>query len=73
MADFNNHWRFGLVTSAASATALSWFQFYDTRLLPLLVIIGWVGSIVPDIDSDTSRPRKLIFDGLCLILPPALI
>ena len=73
MADFNNHWRFGLVTSTASAMALSWFQLYDTRLLPLLVIIGWVGSIVPDIDSDTSRPRKLIFDGLCLILPPALI
>ena len=73
MADFKNHWRFGLLSSSLSATLLSWFKLYDTRLLPLLVLIGWVGSILPDIDSDTSRPRRLIFDGLCFILPPALI
>ena len=73
MADFKNHWRFGLLTSSVSATTLAWLEMYNTRLLPMLVIVGWVGSIIPDIDSDTSKPRRLIFDGLCFLLPPALI
>ncbi len=73
MADFKTHWRVGLVTSTATAMSLSSLKMCDTRLLPLLVIIGWVGSIIPDIDSDTSRPRRLIFDGLCFLLPPAMI
>ena len=73
MADFKTHWRIGLGTSTISATALTWFQMSETRLLPLLVLVGWIGSIIPDIDSDTSRPRKIIFDGLCLVLPPAFI
>lgn len=73
MADFKTHWRVGLATSTMTAFVLSWLKLCDTRLLPLLVLIGWIGSIIPDIDSDTSRPRRLIFDGLCLVLPPALI
>ena len=73
MADFKTHWRVGLVTSTSAAFSLSWLKLCDTKLLPLLVIVGWIGSIIPDIDSDTSRPRRIIFDGLCLVLPPALI
>ena len=73
MADFRTHWRVGLVTSTGGAFTLSWLKLCDPKLLPLLVLVGWVGSIIPDIDSDTSHPRRIIFDGLCFVLPPALI
>lgn len=73
MADFKTHWRVGLVTSTAGACIAHWQGLAPPKLLPLLVSCGWIGSIIPDIDSDTSKPRRLIFNGLSFILPAALI
>ena len=73
MADFRTHWRIGLVTSGLSALGLSALKLAHPRHIPLLLAVGWIGSIIPDIDSDTSRPRRLIFSGLALLLPTAFI
>ena len=73
MADFKTHWRVGLVTSSLSALGLSLYELAPARHIPLLLAIGWTGSIIPDIDSDTSRPRRIIFAGLALFLPSILI
>ena len=73
MADFNTHWRVGLVTSTLGAMISNWWGLAAPKLLPLLVLVGWIGSIIPDIDSDTSKPRRFIFRGLSIIVPPVLI
>ena len=73
MADFKTHWRVGLVTSTVGAMSTTWWGLVAPKLLPLLVLVGWIGSIIPDIDSDTSKPRRFIFRGLGIIVPPVLI
>ena len=73
MADFKTHWRVGLVTSTVGAMSTTWWGLVAPKLLPLLVLVGWIGSIIPDIDSDTSKPRRFIFRGLGIVVPPVLI
>lgn len=73
MADFTTHWRVGLVTSTAGSLIAHWQGLASPKLLPLLVSCGWIGSMIPDIDSDTSKPRRFIFNGLSFVLPAALI
>lgn len=73
MADFKTHWRIGLASSTLSAMGTQWYGLAAPKLLPLLVMVGWIGSIIPDIDSDTSKPRRFIFHGLGIIAPPVLI
>ena len=73
MADFKTHWRVGLATSTLGAMSVNWLGLAAPKILPLLVAVGWVGSIIPDIDSDTSKPRRIIFIGLGILLPPVLV
>lgn len=73
MADFTTHWRVGLATSIGGALIAHWQGLAPPKLLPLLVSCGWVGSLIPDIDSDTSKPRRYLFNGLSIVLPAVLI
>lgn len=56
-----------------SAIAFVSYGWATPRQLPLLVGVGWVGSMLPDIDSDTSKPQRLIFGSLSILLPALLI
>lgn len=64
MANFQTHLNGGIVVSAATT-----LTFYTAGLirgeetLPLFTI-GVVGSLLPDIDSDTSKPVKALFSVL---------
>jgi hypothetical protein len=73
MANFPTHWRFGLAVSAVGGMGLHWLSFTTARELPILIIVGVIASIIPDMDSDTSRPLRIIFNGLAFVLPPILI
>ena len=73
MASFERHWQVGLGASVGGALVASWLGLCPPKLLPILVGIGWVGSIAPDVDSDSSRPLRLIFNGLAALLPPVLL
>lgn len=73
MADFKTHWQVGLGASVAGALTVSSLGFASPQMLPLLIAVGWIGSIAPDLDSDTGRPLRLIFGGLSFILPSALL
>ena len=73
MADFENHWKFGLGSTIAGTFVANWFHYAHPKQLPFLVLAGLVGAIAPDIDSDTGRPLRIIFGGLAVILPPILL
>ena len=73
MADFKTHWQLGLGASVAGALGVSLLGLAPPKMMPLLVLVGWVGSIAPDLDSDTGRPLRLIFGGLSALLPSALL
>lgn len=73
MASFERHWQIGLGASVGGALIASWLGLCPPKLLPILVGIGWVGSIAPDVDSDSSRPLRLIFNGLAALMPPVLL
>lgn len=69
MANFTTHWRIGLASSSIGALVMTTCQWSPPRQLPLLILVGWIGSLLPDIDSDTSRPQRLIFGALSAIIP----
>lgn len=73
MADFKTHWQVGLSVSVMGALGVSSLGLAPPKMIPLLVTVGWIGSIAPDLDSDTGRPLRLIFGGLSVILPSVLV
>ena len=67
MANFNTHL---FVAASASITAAA--TTYSNNLIELLdipwfIFLGTIGGLLPDIDSDHSRPLKLLFDALAIL------
>jgi len=67
MASFKAHISFGVLTAvvlSVSAFSLAWAPIEVTPLIFFLTIIG---SMLPDIDSDTGKPVKILFFVLAII------
>ncbi len=68
MANFNTH----LSVSIISSGLVSWTLHTHTVLPPELIIpatmLGILGGLMPDIDSDTSKPLLLFFNGLSFFI-----
>ncbi|NOQ13042.1 MAG: metal-dependent hydrolase [Methyloprofundus sp.] len=67
MANFNTHL---FVAAGASGTAAA--TAYNNNLIelfyiPWFIFLGTVGGLLPDIDSDNSRPLKLLFNALAIL------
>ena len=69
MADFKTHLGFATVISAGAITLVPSSQGLT---FPLLVAIGSVGGMLPDIDSDTSRPTKMLFMYISIMISATL-
>jgi len=68
MANFNTH-----LFVAASASGIAVTSLYNQQLIeptdaPWLIFLGTLGGILPDIDSDNSRPLKLLFTTLATLV-----
>jgi len=68
MANFNTH-----LFVAASASGIAVTSLYNQQLIelsdaPWLIFLGTLGGILPDIDSDNSRPLKLLFTALATLV-----
>gem|GEM_PF-1642874 len=64
MASFKAHISFGVATAVAlsiAVIALAWTP------VPLVFIMTIVGSMLPDIDSDTGKPVKILFSVFSVI------
>ncbi|MDM8546912.1 metal-dependent hydrolase [Candidatus Venteria ishoeyi] len=73
MASFSTHFTVGAAVSAMAATALVSIGKIDTEAALLLTFAGTLGGILPDIDSDHSRPLQIVFVALYALCAYILI
>lgn len=64
MANFQTHLNVGILVSAAAALSLHMGGLVARSETPALFVLGVAGSLLPDIDSDRSRPIGLLFNVL---------
>lgn len=67
MADFNTHVIGASIVSGTSATALMMLYSFPTQTLMMYFMLGILGGILPDIDSDSSIPLRWIFNLLGML------
>lgn len=66
MANFNTHVSAALGASSLAAAMAVNGGLFDVSQSPWYVSLGVAGGMLPDIDSDHSRPVKHLFTGLAL-------
>lgn len=73
MAGFKTHLAGGIVVGGASAASV--FSLDGPFLLHLIYLfsLGTIGGILPDLDSDTGRPIKLLFALVSTLLTCIII
>lgn len=64
MANFQTHLNVGILVSAAATLSLHMAGLVAESEAPALFVLGVIGSLLPDIDSDTSRPVNALFSVL---------
>jgi hypothetical protein len=68
MANFNTHIFVAATASGLAAVTLCNKNFMQLLDIPWFVFLGTVGGLLPDIDSDSSRPLKLLFTSLATLM-----
>ena len=73
MAEFKTHLAGGMLTGAA-ASAISFISF-DLNIVQAfsVFIMGSLGGILPDLDSDSGKPLTLLFGTISVLLPALLL
>ncbi|MBK1722896.1 metal-dependent hydrolase [Thiocystis violacea] len=64
MANFQTHLNGGIVVSAATTLSLHMAGLIESGHTFPLFALGVIGSLLPDIDSDTSKPVNALFSVL---------
>jgi hypothetical protein len=67
MANFTTHFAVAVTASAMASTAYLGTGLITAQNALLLTVAGTLGGILPDIDSDNSRPLQMIFISLYLV------
>ncbi|MBK1640447.1 metal-dependent hydrolase [Chromatium okenii] len=62
MANFQTHLNLGIVVSASAALMLHTAAVIDASHTLSFFVLGVVGSLLPDIDSKTSKPAAILFN-----------
>ena len=68
MANFNTHIGVAAVASGLLSTLCLQVGFVDSKEAMLLVLMGTIGGILPDIDLHYSYPSRIIFSILGIIM-----
>jgi len=61
MAGFSGHLYGGATASAALALTVDRLQWAQPDQIQMLFVLGVVGGLLPDIDSDNSTPVRIVF------------
>ncbi len=61
MANFNTHLFIATAGSSVAAFYLVEKQFVDLINTPWLILMGAIGGLLPDIDSDNTKQVKIVF------------
>lgn len=73
MANFTTHIAVGTVVSGALATLTLAADVIPPDALVAVTLAGVLGSVLPDIDLDHSRPSRAFFSGLAVFLSFAVL
>ncbi len=68
MANFNTHLQVGAIVSGVIATSLMAADLATPSQMGLYAVLGTIGSLLPDIDSDNSTPIKLFINAVSIWL-----
>jgi len=68
MANFNTHLFVAASASGIVALTASNKEFFDLLDMPWFIFLGTVGGLLPDIDSDSSKPLHLLFNSLAIFI-----
>lgn len=73
MAGFKTHVAGGLIVGAcAGAVALEIFHLDITAAVSVF-IMGTIGGLLPDLDSDTGKPLALLFGAISILIPSLML
>ena len=73
MAGFKTHLTGGMLTGAGASTiGLLSFNLNITQVFSVFVM-GSLGGILPDLDSDSGKPLTLLFGTISVLLPALLL
>jgi len=67
MASFNVHLTVGLLASGLAATAALVSGVASAQAVLPLFLLGTLGSLLPDVDSDSSTPVRVAFSVLSIV------
>jgi LexA-binding, inner membrane-associated putative hydrolase len=73
MANFPTHIAVGTVVSGAMATATVAADMVTPDNIVVVTLAGVLGSVLPDIDLEESRPAKAMFSGLAIFFSFAVL
>ncbi len=72
MANYRMHTAVGFLTGAGTAGLLLWRGLLTLPQSVIVLVLATVGSMLPDVDSDNSRPRQMLF-GLFGVAAPLIL
>lgn len=73
MADYKTHLQGGITAGVVIALGCAWFELIPLPRIPFVALAGIVGGIAPDIDSNASRPRRILFNYGNVIIPSIIL
>jgi hypothetical protein len=73
MANFPTHIAVGTVVSGALATATVAADMVASENIVAVTLAGVLGSVLPDIDLEDSRPARAMFSGLAIFFSFAVL
>ena len=66
MASYKAHFAFGVLTAACVAVAMLVISWVSLKVMPVVFLLAVIGSMLPDLDSDTGVPVRLLFGTLAV-------
>ena len=73
MADYKTHLTGGVVAGVVVALGAAWFELVGWGRVPFVALAGVVGGIAPDVDSDSGRPQRILFNYGMVVVPSAIL
>ncbi len=73
MANYENHLKWGIISAVVVGLGVGWMGLSYPKYLPLVIATAAIASLAPDVDSNSSRPLQIIFQGAAFVIPPILI
>jgi membrane-bound metal-dependent hydrolase YbcI (DUF457 family) len=73
MANYQTHLTGGIIAGTAAALLAASQGIVTAAEMPFIALVGTWGGLAPDLDSDSSRPLRIMRDYATMIVPTVLL